>query len=302
MPVTVLWGRAPDKEESLFRLLMADEWESPSKAKQLFNIGVMGRDTFIHFSQAKDLQTLIAQTQASGEDGMTIAIAQRLQGYLDKQRTSIVGPDLSDKKNLAGEILSSPKVVKALEEQAAKSGKSIAAVKAEAQGYLGEITSNYSHSVVRFFVHFLSWLWTRLYDGVQVRHFERVRTLAPDYQVVYVPCHRSHVDYLLLSYVIYKRGLRIPHVAAGENLNIPILGELLRSGGAFFMRRSFKGNTLYSTVFKEYVHSLMQRQAPIEYFIEGGRSRTGRLLPPKLGMLAMTVNSHLREPASLYQL
>ena len=130
-----------------------------------------------------------------------------------------------------------------------------------------------------------------------MRHFERVRTLAPDYQVVYVPCHRSHVDYLLLSYVIYKRGLRIPHVAAGENLNIPILGELLRSGGAFFMRRSFKGNTLYSTVFKEYVHSLMQRQAPIEYFIEGGRSRTGRLLPPKLGMLAMTVNSHLRKPA-----
>ena len=297
VPVTILWGRAPDKEESLFRLLMADEWESPSKAKQLFNIGVMGRDTFIHFSQAKDLQTLIAQTQASGEDGMTIAIAQRLQGYLDKQRTSIVGPDLSDKRNVAGEILSSPKVVKAIEEQAATSGKSIAAVKAEAQGYLGEITSNYSHSVVRFFDHFLTWLWTRLYDGVQVRHFERVRTLAPDYQVVYVPCHRSHVDYLLLSYVIYKRGLRIPHVAAGENLNIPILGELLRSGGAFFMRRSFKGNALYSTVFKEYVHSLMQRQAPMEYFIEGGRSRTGRLLPPKLGMLAMTVNSHLREPA-----
>lgn len=297
VPVTILWGRAPDKEESLFRLLMADEWESPSKAKQLFNIGVMGRDTFIHFSQAKDLQTLIAQTQASGEDGMTIAIAQRLQGYLDKQRTSIVGPDLSDKRNVAGEILSSPKVVKVIEEQAATSGKSIAAVKAEAQGYLGEITSNYSHSVVRFFDHFLTWLWTRLYDGVQVRHFERVRTLAPDYQVVYVPCHRSHVDYLLLSYVIYKRGLRIPHVAAGKNLNIPILGELLRSGGAFFMRRSFKGNTLYSTVFKEYVHSLMQRQAPIEYFIEGGRSRTGRLLPPKLGMLAMTVNSHLRKPA-----
>ena len=149
--MTILWGRAPDKEESLFRLLMADEWESPSKAKQLFNIGVMGRDTFIHFSQAKDLQTLIAQTQASGEDGMTIAIAQRLQGYLDKQRTSIVGPDLSDKRNVAGEILSSPKVVKAIEEQAATSGKSIAVVKAEAQGYLGEITSNYSHSVVRFF-------------------------------------------------------------------------------------------------------------------------------------------------------
>ncbi len=297
VPVTILWGRAPDKEDSLFRLLMANEWAAPSKTKQLFNIGVMGRDTFVRFSEPKDLQSLIRDAQAGVGDDLTTTIAMRLKGYLDKQRTSIVGPDLSDKRNIAGTILSSPVVVDAIEKHAAETGKSIAAVKAEAQGYLGEITSDYSHSVVRFFDHFLTWLWTRLYDGVEVRHFERVRALAPDFQIVYVPCHRSHIDYLLLSYVIYKRGLRIPHIAAGENLNIPVLGELLRSGGAFFMRRSFKGNALYSTVFKEYVHSLMQRQAPIEYFIEGGRSRSGRLLPPKLGMLAMTVNSHLREPA-----
>ena len=88
--------------------------------------------------------------------------------------------------------------------------------------------------------------------------------------------------------MIYKRGLRIPHVAAGENLNIPILGELLRSGGAFLCVAALKAIHCIAC-FKEYVHSLMQRQAPIEYFIEGGRSRTGRLLPPKLGMLAMTV-------------
>lgn len=297
VPVTVLWGRAPDKEESLFRLLMADEWQAPSVSKQLFNIGVLGRDTFVQFSEAKDLQALIRDAKAGVGTDLCSIISMRLKGYLDKQRTSIVGPDLSDRRNIAGTILSSPAVVKAIEETASETGKSITAVRAEAQGYLGEITSDYSHSVVRFFDHFLTWLWTRLYDGVEVRHFERVRKLAPDYQIVYVPCHRSHMDYLLLSYVIYKRGLRIPHIAAGENLNIPILGELLRNGGAFFMRRSFKGNALYSTVFKEYVHSLMQRQAPMEYFIEGGRSRTGRLLPPKLGMLAMTVNSHLRESA-----
>ncbi|MFC0820942.1 glycerol-3-phosphate 1-O-acyltransferase PlsB [Moraxella marmotae] len=297
VPVTILWGRAPDKEESLFRLLMADEWESPSKIKQLFNIGVMGRDTFIRFSEPKDLQTLISDAQSGVGDDLTAIIAMRLKGYLDKQRTSIVGPDLSDKRNVAGAILSSPTVIAAIEKHANETGKTIAQARSEAQGYLGEITSSYSHSVVRFFDHFLTWLWTQLYDGVEVRHFERVRALAPDYQIVYVPCHRSHIDYLLLSYVIYKRGLRIPHIAAGENLNIPVLGDLLRSGGAFFMRRSFKGNALYSTVFKEYVHSLMQRQAPMEYFIEGGRSRSGRLLPPKLGMLAMTVNSYLREPA-----
>lgn len=297
VPVTILWGRAPDKEESLLRLLMADEWQAPNIPKQLFNISVMGRDTFVRFSEPKDLQDLIRDAKAGVGDDLGSMIAMRLKGYLDKQRTSIVGPDLSDRRNIAGLILASPVVQEAIEKQAKESGRSVFEVRAEAQGYLSEITSNYSHSVLKFFDHFLTWLWTRLYDGVEVRHFERVRKLAPDYQIVYVPCHRSHMDYLLLSYIIYKSGLRIPHIAAGENLNIPVLGELLRNGGAFFMRRSFKGNALYSTVFKEYVHSLMQRQAPMEYFIEGGRSRSGRLLPPKLGMLAMTVNSHLREPA-----
>lgn len=302
IPVTILWGRAPSKEDSLFRLLMADEWNTPSIPKQLFNISVMGRDTVVQFASPKELHTLIEETKQAGESDinsaiLTQAIATRLKGFLDKQRTSIIGPDLSDKRNITGKILASPVVQTAIEQESTTTGKSINEVKKEAAGYIGEITSDYSHSVVRFFDHFLTWLWERLYDGVEVRHFERVRKLAPDHQIIYVPCHRSHMDYLLLSYVIYKRGLRIPYIAAGDNLNLPIVGEILRNGGAFFMRRSFKGNALYSTVFKEYLHTLMQRAVPIEYFIEGGRSRSGRLLPPKLGMLAMTVGSYLRDPA-----
>ncbi|MDO4897543.1 MAG: glycerol-3-phosphate 1-O-acyltransferase PlsB [Moraxella sp.] len=303
IPVTILWGRAPDKENSWFKLLVADEWRSPSIGKQLFNIGVMGRDTVVQFAPPQDLQTLISQAQAHqsidspGATHLSQHISAHLKEHLDGQRTSIIGPDLSDKRNIAGKILSSPVVQSAIEQQSQATGKPIAELKREAQGYISEITSDYSHSVIRFFDHFLTWLWTRLYDGVEVRHFERIRQLAPDHQIIYVPCHRSHVDYLLLSYIIYKRGLRVPLVAAGENLNIPVVGEILRNGGAFFMRRSFKGNALYSTVFKEYFHTLMQRAVPIEYFIEGGRSRSGRLLPPKLGMLAMTVNSYLRDPA-----
>ena len=86
----------------------------------------------------------------------------------------------------------------------------------------------------------------------------------------------------------------VPYIAAGDNLNMPFVGQLLRGGGAFFIRRTFRGNGLYTTVFKEYLYSILSRNTPLEYFIEGGRSRTGRLLPAKTGMLAMTVHSHLR--------
>ena len=87
-----------------------------------------------------------------------------------------------------------------------------------------------------------------------------------------------------------------PHIAAGLNLNLPVVGRLLRKGGAFFIRRSLRGSALYTVVFMKYVAAMMARGHSIEYFIEGGRSRTGRLLTPMTGMLSMTVRSYLREP------
>ncbi len=309
VPVTILWGRAPEKEDSLFNLLTADEWQVPSITKQLFNIGVKGRDTYVQFHAPKNLRAII-QEELSKDDftkdavtqhplSRTEAIAEqvqkRLEGYLDKQQTAILGPDLSDRRNVVDKILYTPAIQHAVNVDSKENHRELSESRKIARGYLNEIASDYSYATVRFFDRFLTWLWTQLYDGVEVAHFERVRELASDHEIIYVPCHRSHMDYLLLSYVIYKRGLRVPYVAAGDNLNIPVLGQVLRNGGAFFMRRSFKGNPLYAAVFREYVHSMLMRNTPIEYFIEGGRSRSGRLLPPKKGMLAMTVQSHLRQ-------
>uniref|UniRef100_UPI003BA1BF9C glycerol-3-phosphate 1-O-acyltransferase PlsB n=1 Tax=Aeromonas sp. 604176 TaxID=2712052 RepID=UPI003BA1BF9C len=100
--------------------------------------------------------------------------------------------------------------------------------------------------------------------------------------------------YLLLSYVIYHQGMVPPHIAAGINLNFWPAGPIFRHGGAFFIRRTFKGNPLYSTVFREYLNLLFAKGYSVEFFTEGGRSRTGRLLPPKTGMLAMTLQAMMR--------
>ncbi|HBO37310.1 MAG TPA: glycerol-3-phosphate 1-O-acyltransferase, partial [Pasteurellaceae bacterium] len=102
---------------------------------------------------------------------------------------------------------------------------------------------------------------------------------------------RSHIDYLLLSYVLYHQGLVPPHITAGINLNFWPVGGMFRRGGAFFIRRTFKGNRLYSTIFREYLAELFHRGYSVEFFIEGGRSRTGRLLAPKTGMISMTLQA-----------
>ena len=120
--------------------------------------------------------------------------------------------------------------------------------------------------------------------------------MAKDQEVIYVPCHRSHFDYLLLGYILYEEGLQTPHIAAGINLNLPIVGRILRRGGAFFLRRSFKGNRLYAAVFDAYLDQILQRGYSVEYFVEGTRSRTGRLLAPRGGMLVMTVHSYIKNP------
>lgn len=295
VPVTVLWGRSPDKEDSWFKLLFTDTWATPSKVKQLVNIGLHGRESYLEFHEGQSLRTLVdfAKEHYPNLSPATYIIST-LNDYLDCQREVVLGPDLSDRRNVMQSLIKSRDVQDAIRRESIRGKISMLEAERRAIGYLNEIVSDYSASAVRFADMALTRLWTQLYDGVEVHNFNTVRELAKDYEIIYTPCHRSHIDYLLLSYVIYKRGLMVPYIAAGDNLNMPFVGQLLRGGGAFFIRRSFRGNALYTSVFKEYLYSILSRNTPLEYFIEGGRSRTGRLLPPKTGMLAMTVHSHLR--------
>jgi glycerol-3-phosphate O-acyltransferase len=194
------------------------------------------------------------------------------------------------------QVLSTPAVRRAIKAEAGDDIRKQEVARRKAEKYALEIAADISHPTIRVFVRVLKWLWNQIYDGVEVNHMERLHDVAKDKEVIYVPCHRSHIDYLLLGYVTYVEGLHLPHVAAGINLNMPVVGGILRRLGAFFLRRSFKGNRLYATVFDAYINQVIVKGYSMEYFVEGGRSRTGRLLSPKGGMLVMTVNSYVKSP------
>ncbi len=295
VPVTILWGRAPDKEDSWLKLLFTDSWSTPSKIKQLVNIGVHGRQTYIEFHEPQSLRQLSNHAlQHYPNLSPATYVVNHLNDYLDSKRAAVLGPDLSDRRNVVESLIKARDIQDAILQESVRSKISVEEAEYRAIAHLDEIVSDYSYSAIRFAETSLNRLWTQLYDGVEVHNFSTVRELADKYEIIYTPCHRSHIDYLLLSFVIYKRGLMVPYIAAGDNLNLPFVGQLLRGGGAFFIRRSFSGVPLYTAVFKEYLYSILSRNTPLEYFIEGGRSRTGRLLPPKTGMLAMTVHGHLR--------
>ncbi|MCO5555734.1 hypothetical protein L7F22_009279 [Adiantum nelumboides] len=127
----------------------------------------------------------------------------------------------------------------------------------------------------------------------QVLELRRVAAFCAEkkYSIFFLPCHKSHIDYLTFSWLIFRLGLSLPHIVAGENLDLPVVGNILRGGGAFFIRRTFQGDELYPAVIKEYIEQLLSKGKNLECFIEGTRSRTGKLLPPKLGILKYVVDT-----------
>lgn len=295
VPTSILWGRAPENEDRWYKALFADAWTKPTGLKQALNITLYGRDNYLEFHAPVSLQQLLRRAvEVAPHYAPAHYVVTEFRQLFQDYKEAILGPDLSDRRNVINQLIVSENVKDAMLKESLKDKVTLAVAEQRARGYLDEIVSDFSYSTMRFAEIALTKLWTQLYDGIEVHHFDTVRELAKDYEIVYTPCHRSHIDYLLLSYVIYNRGLMVPHIAAGINLNMPVVGQLMRGAGAYFIRRSFHGNALYTAVFKEYMHSLLNRNTPLEYFIEGGRSRTGLLLQPKKGMLAMTIQSHLR--------
>ncbi len=294
VPVSIFVGQAPNRSSGWFSVLFSENWTIVGRFRRLLAILLNGRDTLVQFAPPVALRGIVAEELPP--ERTVRKLSRVLRTHFRRVREVVVGPDLSTRRMLVDSVLASSAVRDAIADQARRDKSTPEAAWQKAQGFAYEIAADYSHPVVRSASYLLTPVWNRIYRGVLVHHLDAFKQAAPGHEVVYVPTHRSHMDYLLLSYLLYTHGIVPPHIFAGINLNLPVVGTLLRKGGAFFARRSFRGNALYSAVFREYMAQLVAGGYSIEYFIEGGRSRTGRLLQPKGGSLAMTVRAYLRQP------
>ncbi|MGB2789091.1 MAG: glycerol-3-phosphate 1-O-acyltransferase PlsB [Dokdonella sp.] len=295
LPVSIFVGRSPDRQTGWFRVLFAENWVVVGRFRRLLAILLNGRDTLVQFAPPISLREIVDEDLSP--ERTVRKVSRVLRTHFRRVREVVVGPDLSTRRMLVDSVLAADSVREAIADQARRDKSKLQAAQKKAHAMAYEIAADYSHPMVRSLSFMLTPVWNRIYRGVLVHHLEKFKQAAPGFEVVYVPTHRSHMDYLLLSYLLYTHGVVPPHIFAGINLNLPVVGSILRKGGAFFARRSFKGNALYSAVFREYMAQLIAGGYSIEYFIEGGRSRTGRLLQPKAGSLAMTVRAYLRQPS-----
>lgn len=300
VPVSVFWGRNPGKEAgSWFKMLFFDD-EHAGTIQKLFIIIAQGRSNYIRYGKPISLRDMVDEGAPVAETARKLRRVLRV--HFRSQRTAALGPSLPTRENVIASLLQTKSIKRSIQDDARKRNITIDRSEAKAVRYINEIAAEQNHSVVRFVDIFLSWLWNRIFNGVEIKNVQRLRDLDQTHEIIYLPSHRSHMDYLLLGYSLYRSGFPPPHVAAGINLNFWPIGPILRRCGAFFIRRSFRGNRLYTSVFNEYVHYLLTKGYPIKFYPEGGRSRTGKLLKPKTGMLAMVVHSFLRNPDKEYVL
>jgi glycerol-3-phosphate O-acyltransferase len=292
VPVSVMWGRNPGKDErSIFKLLFFDD-ERAGIVQKFFIVLAQGRNVFVNVGKPISVQDQLAEGLDVDETARKINRVIRV--HYQSQRMATLGPSLSDRGRLIETLLRTKPLAAAIEEESRKNKLTIERAASRARRYAMEIAADTRYQTVRALEIMLGYLWNRIFSGITVRHSDRLREIPKGAEIVYVPAHRSHMDYLLIGYQLYQEGLVTPHTAAGINLNFWPVGGFIRRVGGFYIRRSFGGNRLYAKVYNEYVHALLTRGHSVKFFPEGGRSRSGKLLAPKTGMLAMVVHSFLR--------
>lgn len=298
LPQVFVWTlRPPNKRPSLLDLVFGpSEW--PGRIRVMLRFLLNYRNARLRSGQAFDVQRFLEDNQDLTDQQAADRIRYALLRRIERERHIVQGPAMKTPGRIREELLRSPRIRKHLRSAAEQQDKPVEVIAAQADKELRRLNAKMDPNMIRLFEAVLSFVFTRIYDGlvVDTEGLARVREAARKGPVIFLPSHKSHVDYLVLSFVLARNGVVPPLIAAGENLSFFPLGWFLRRAGAFFIRRSFRGRKLYPHLVAAYLRKVLAEGFNVEFFMEGGRSRTGKLLPPKLGLLSMVVDAGLALP------
>ncbi len=295
VPQLVLYKTTPERDYSSLANIFFGFKDHPGVIRKIVLFFRHYRRAFIDFGRPMDLKAYL-ENQPPTRDlhDMAAEIKQMLIESIDKQKRVILGPIMKSRQQVKEIVLKDERVNKEIETIAAGDEKQLKQLRKKAEKYFEEIAADYNMAYIQSFITALSWFWKKIFEGVDVDMdgLAKVREWARKGTLIYIPSHKSHIDYLILNYVLLGHHLHVPRTAAGKNLAFWPMGHIFRKSGAFFIRRSFMGEKLYSEVFHRYIKSLLEEGHPIEFFIEGGRSRNGILMPPKTGFLSILLQAY----------
>ena len=295
-PQVFVWSRGPDTvgQSPLDVVFGPREW--PGTLRTLTQFAMNYRHVTLRAGEPVDLAAFLRASQPSESDEALLRRATyALLRRIERERRAVTGPLRKPVDRVRSEVIRSPRLQKMFDEVAPVGDPARAVLTDKVDAILREMEAAPEPAALPLLDRLFERTVRRMYQGFLLDEagLARLREVSKDATLVLLPNHRSHVDYLILSKVFHDAKMPVPLVAAGDNLNFFPAGPVLRRAGAFYLRRSFRGDRLYAAVLEAYVRRLIREGHPLEFFLEGGRSRTGRLLPPKRGLLAMVVDSAL---------
>jgi glycerol-3-phosphate O-acyltransferase len=296
LPVLLFFSNKPVKSRpGIWDILFGTE-HHPGRLRKLMLLFHHPGKVFFEVSEPVFVNQFLSLHNGTdtSEEAVAISLRRRLLNQIHRHTISTIGPVLKSPDELKQEILVRDRLREYLAHYAETKKLPLSKVRRQASEYIDEIAARYSAFMINIASRVVNWIINAIFDGVSMdtEGLSRLKTLSQKGPLILIPCHKSHIDYLILSYVLYHNDMPCPHIAAGKNLSFWPLGPIFRRGGAFFLRRSFHGAVLYAKVFSEYIFTLLQEGYNIEFFIEGGRSRSGKLILPKLGFLSMLIDAY----------
>lgn len=293
VPTVVLWERRPATGKKTPVDVVFGEADKPRRLRKMWSFLYHHTDGLVSFGEPLELKTFLEGRNDEPVEVSAKKLRWAVLQHIWRERKVITGSRVMPVAQIAKKIQQDPDVRDEIERVAAKEGKSPEVVRKRVDKMVGKLAADLKWNWLMLFDRVLTGVFNSVYSGlhVDVEGARMLKRVAKNNPIVLVPSHKSHADYLILSYVLYHQDMQVPLVAAGDNLSFFPMGFVFRRIGAFFIRRTFKGDALYALVLERYLKNLVRAGHTVEFFIEGGRSRTGRVMRPKLGLLTMVVRA-----------
>lgn len=293
VPHLIKWNLHPERKDKGLSDTVFGQTMSPGLLLTMYFILRYHRQAMLKVAEPIDVRRFLDEYANKGCTQAATALHEKLQESLSMEVFDLAGPRIKPHEEFLTQVLKDPMIQNFIEAKAKDDENKLEELNKKAYDALDEIAAEPKIRWPLALNRTLDLFWKKMYEGfvVSPEDFEKIRQAIRRGPVVFCPSHKSHVDYLVLSQLCLRYKVPLPHIAAGVNLSFWPMGPIFRHSGAFFLRRSFKGDELYPVVFRTYLRHVMGEGFPIEFFIEGTRSRTGKLLGPRYGILSWLFQS-----------
>ncbi len=301
VPLVFIYGHSLDRATKSMLDMIVGPSDNPGSFRRLWMAMRHRRSTFIKVAQPQSLEDLaegvaMKEPTAFGKPQAQEAyhIRRILLERIETERQVVLGPARKSREEMIEAVLHDTSFLNAFMKYCKENNEPFIDTRRRARRYLEEMAADLRPGVVALFSFVLDRMLPRIYESVEVdqKGLEKVRRITRQMPVVFMPSHKSHIDYIILNYILYKNHMSLPLTVSGINLNFWPLGSLFRGAGGFFMRRTFRNKRIYTLCFTKYLAQILRERLSLTFYVEGGRSRIGKLLPPKTGFIRHLLKAH----------